>query len=153
MASATILVLVITGSRLFKLESKCLRCLQETLCITWVNAFSADIPSCMVCVSGISASVDLLRLCFYGIFIVESCFNFEKVFWKLIWFWVTHNSNRSGILRFFAGKQVLVNFIFYVAHNLGNASSDLIPCRFKEFLVLGIVDLTALNAAALEGGA
>lgn len=80
MASATILVLVITGSRLFKLESKCLRCLQETLCITWVNAFSADVPSSMVCVSGISASVDVLGLCLYRIFIVESCFNFEKVF-------------------------------------------------------------------------
>jgi len=66
---------------------------------------------------------------------------------------MTHNSNRSRILRFFPGKQILINFIFYVVHNLRNASSDLIPSRFKEFLVLGIVDLTAFHAAALESRA
>ncbi len=66
---------------------------------------------------------------------------------------MTYNANTSRILRFFAGQQVLVDFIFYVVHNLGNASSNLISSRFKEFLVLGIVDLTALNAATLESGA
>ena len=80
MASATILVLVITGSRLLKLVSKCLRCLQETLSITRVNAFSADVPSSMVSVSGVSACVDVLWLSFYWILILEPCFNFEKVF-------------------------------------------------------------------------
>lgn len=66
---------------------------------------------------------------------------------------MTYDSNTSRVLRFFAGQQVLVDFILYVVHNFGNAFSDLISSRFKEFLVLGIVDLTALNAAALEGGA
>ena len=40
-----------------------------------------------------------------------------------------------------------------MVYNLRNASSDLISSRLKEFLVFGIVDLTALNSTALEGGA
>ena len=120
--------------------------MEEAFRVTRVDHLSADIPTCVVNVSGVCANVNLLRRGLNDRSVSHTSSNFFQVLFEVVGLRVTDCANRIGPFWLLGAQQVLIDRVLDVLYDVVDALADLVAGLALVVLLIGrVVQLAVSN--------